>query len=328
MVDDNNARKIKRKHSNNGCNMPMMANCEPLPYGCVWSAADWSCAYDAFFMVFFFIHHSSGEFWTNSWSTYSPLAFVLHNYFSRLSSEYTHGLQPQFDQYRDQIRDILSDQQPNIFPRHGPAAIDVSDIFEQLNWNSEHGHMMSIQRTCSHCNQEFPPVSLHLPTTIHPAMLPCPTNHPVSTANTLTIQESINTMINTAVKDEYFNIHCAQCSSGLQNTEISLPPSPYLHFDVPPDGSHSILPSHTLNFSNENTGNNYYRLRGIIYHGNLHFTARLITMDHGTWSYDGQHNGGIPIKDTVKADDESELTTLQGRRAYIYVYQRIDHENI
>jgi hypothetical protein len=187
---------------------------------------------------------------------------------------------------------------------------------------------MSIQCTCSHCNQEFPPVSLHFPITIHPAMLPCPMNRPVSTANTLTIQESINTMINMAVKDEYFNIHCVQCSSGLQNTDISLPPSPYLHFYVPPDGLHSILPSHMLNFSNENTGNNYYKLRGIIYHGNLHFTACLITMDHGTWSYNGQRNGGIPIKDTVKADDESELTTLQGRRAYIYVYQRINHEDI
>jgi len=96
-------------HQGEKQNAPITTNYDPLPYGCVWSATDWSCAYDAFFMVFFYIHHSSCEFWTNSWSNYSPLAFVLHEYFSHLSSEFTQGLRPHFNQYRDQIRDILSD---------------------------------------------------------------------------------------------------------------------------------------------------------------------------------------------------------------------------
>lgn len=302
-------------------------DCNPPPHGCIWSAADWSCAYDSFFMVFFYIHHSSTEFWINSWTNFSPLTSILHKYFSSLSSEYKQGQRPKFNQYRDQIRDILSERQPTTFPRHGAAAIDVSDIFEQLNRDSEHGRTMSIRRTCSNCNQTFPIVSLHLPTTIHPAMLPCSTNHPISMKASFTIQDWVNTIIDEAAKDEHSNIHRTVCSSAHQNTDISFEPSPYLHFDVPSDGPYSVFPSMTLTLTSGNTANSsFYQLRGIIYHGDLHFTARLITMDHITWNYDGQRNTGIPLEDDSVADDVSKLTTLHGRRAYIYIYQHITHQ--
>jgi hypothetical protein len=80
----------------------------------------------------------------------------------------------------------------------------------------------------------------------------------------------------------------------------------------------------TLTLTSGNMTNScFYQLRGIIYHGDLHFTARLITMNHIAWNYDGQRNAGIPVKDTTVSNDVNKLTTLHGRRAYIYVYLRI-----
>jgi len=168
------------------------------------------------------------------------------------------GQRPKFNQYWDKIRDILSEQQPTMFPRHGAAAINVSDIFEQLNWDCEHGHTMSIQCTCSDCNQTFPIVSLHLLTTIHPAMLPCSTNHPISMGVSFTIQDWVNTIIDEAAKDEHSNIHRTVCSSAHQNTDISFESSPYLHFDVPSDGPYSIFPSMMLTLISGNMASSFY----------------------------------------------------------------------
>jgi hypothetical protein len=34
-----------------------------LPAGCRWSTSDWSCAYDSFFMIFFYLHLFAPEMW-------------------------------------------------------------------------------------------------------------------------------------------------------------------------------------------------------------------------------------------------------------------------
>jgi len=38
---------------------------DPLPTGCIWSQADWSCAYVIFYMIFLYMHHLSTNLWTN-----------------------------------------------------------------------------------------------------------------------------------------------------------------------------------------------------------------------------------------------------------------------
>ncbi|KIM81342.1 hypothetical protein PILCRDRAFT_499297 [Piloderma croceum F 1598] len=43
-----NPTRSKRKQANK--NSIVTTNYDPPPYGCIWSAVDWSCAYDAFFM--------------------------------------------------------------------------------------------------------------------------------------------------------------------------------------------------------------------------------------------------------------------------------------
>jgi hypothetical protein len=286
---------------------------------------DWSCAYDAFFMVFFYIHRSSTESWMNSWSNYSPLASMLHEYFSRLSSDYNLGQRANFDRYRDQFRDFLSTRQPLTFPRHGPVPIDVTDVIEQLNENGQHDRTVTVQRMCSQCTQSFPSVTLRLPTTIHPAILPHSANCPISMATTFTIQQWVNTAINANVENNQSGRMCPSCSSAPRMTNVSLQPCPFLHFDVPSDVTDSVLPSRILTFNNTDLASDHYRLRGIIYHGQLHFTARLIAMDNVAWGYDGQCNMGIPIKDPMASSNVRELTKFQGRQAYIYVYQHVDH---
>ena len=313
----------KQKTSKNISDQNTLFKHDPLPAGCIWSQANWSCAYDAFFMIFFYIHHSSTELWTNSWRHYSPLASALHENFSSLSVEYAQGHQSTFDEHRDQLRDILFARDPNIFPRYGPMAIDVADIFEQLNQNGEHVRTLSIQHICPPCNYTPPSVSIRLPTTVHPALLPCSGEDQLTLSTQFTIQEWMDALI-TANAESHRSVNvCPTCSTTAQLATIFFQPSPFLHFEIPPEMRSSVLPSRIVTISNTDVPSHRYLLRGIIYHGQLHFTARLVTTNNITWTYDGQLNRGIPVQEHNPSDDVRQLTTLQDRQAYVYVYQHV-----
>jgi hypothetical protein len=64
----------------------------------------------------------------------------------------------------------------------------------------------------------------------------------------------------------------------------------------------------------------FYDLKGIIYHGELHFTARIILAGNIAWAYDSRQNMGIPFCRCTPTNHAEELTTLENRHAYIYVY--------
>ncbi|KAG1781408.1 hypothetical protein EV702DRAFT_963175 [Suillus placidus] len=61
-----------------------------------------------------------------------------------------------------------------------------------------------------------------------------------------------------------------------------------------------------------------YRLKGIIYAGGGHFTARLIA-DNATWTYDGQVNDGRPCMEP-SLSESVQLRDLDGRQAHLCVY--------
>ncbi|KIJ09419.1 hypothetical protein PAXINDRAFT_17496 [Paxillus involutus ATCC 200175] len=60
-----------------------------------------------------------------------------------------------------------------------------------------------------------------------------------------------------------------------------------------------------------------YALKGIIYLGGFHFSARLIKGSK-IWSYDGRENGGSPWLETLPVT-AIDLEQLAGRKADIYV---------
>jgi len=62
-----------------------------------------------------------------------------------------------------------------------------------------------------------------------------------------------------------------------------------------------------------------YRLRGVVYHGSYHFTARIIDGNNCIWYHDGMTTG----KDCVyegKQKDISDIGSVNGRRATLLIY--------
>ncbi|KAI0038890.1 hypothetical protein FA95DRAFT_1504938 [Auriscalpium vulgare] len=65
-----------------------------------------------------------------------------------------------------------------------------------------------------------------------------------------------------------------------------------------------------------------YRLKGIVYHGDAHFTVRLVT-DNGTlWYHDGISTGKSCIEDG-KISAINDIYSCRGRKASVLIYSNI-----
>jgi len=58
-------------------------------------------------------------------------------------------------------------------------------------------------------------------------------------------------------------------------------------------------------------------LRGIIYHGDFHFTAWIIHPDGSIWYHDGQKGH---LAETLKTTSDKDLRSCRGRKLVLAIY--------
>ncbi|KAF8871882.1 hypothetical protein BD779DRAFT_1451485 [Infundibulicybe gibba] len=64
-----------------------------------------------------------------------------------------------------------------------------------------------------------------------------------------------------------------------------------------------------------------YALRGIVYHGDNHFTARVVTVEGRVWYHDGMVTGRELVPEGILTS-RIDLTSCQSRTAIVTVYAR------
>ncbi|KAG2139928.1 hypothetical protein BD769DRAFT_1350422 [Suillus cothurnatus] len=122
-------------------------------------------------------------------------------------------------------------------------------------------------------------------------------------------------------------LSCQGCS-GSNETRVffdTLPP--LIVFEVVADSLPSILPSLTLTLPTY-SDHGQYHLRGIIYQGEFHFSARMLQSDGIVWQYDDRLHNGTPSFDFAASEhvrtsatlDYHTLQTLEGRTAHLLIY--------
>jgi hypothetical protein len=99
-------------------------------------------------------------------------------------------------------------------------------------------------------------------------------------------------------------------------------PPPILVFEVQPGAK--VVPSRRILIPGV-LSVQQYGLRGVIYIGGYHFSARMLDCAGRIWSYDGQTNYGVPRldPDCCSSDDVAHWTRLPvfgERRALLYIY--------
>ncbi|PPQ75766.1 hypothetical protein CVT24_002642 [Panaeolus cyanescens] len=281
--------------------------------GCEWTSENWSCAYDAVFMSLLFAYTSLGEISQNSLkhNLDKETDFKLGKAFHFLSSN-PFSTSEQYNQLRDELRDVLSTRDPTSFPRYGPYGASVCRILEILLPRTD--QILSIQAHCIQygCGLTDLGFEESLPT-----ILLMPDNEDG--------QLDIATLVRRQIvsKTSRYTLHahvCDHCGTTISEiTALLSNKPPVLYFEIPEvvGQEGKIIPSELISF--ETTfGDMQYKLVAVIYLGGFHFSCRFL--DEGVWTYDGQLHKGAPQRECDKVGPITDLLKMGSKKAHIYIY--------
>ena len=207
---------------------------------------------------------------------------------------------------RERLRNILSIKNPIEFPRFGPNLISLDNLFQEIGFD----RALSFRRQfgCRSC----PAVSTHAPIEDVELAYMFSTdairNLGPPTPSVVSVQELLATQLGPEPDH-----HCRNCLQPLTlHSAYSLDTQfpPLLVFHSNPSPIVGLQPSLTLSLPGRHEGQQQpYRLCGITFYRNAHFTAWII-LGSQCWSYDGMNASPTLISTTV-ADLLQQLNTLE-----------------
>lgn len=291
--------------------------------GCTWSSTNWSCAYDSVFMLLFSVYRSFDEIWKRAWHTLSPFHNMLGDMFDVLMYSPDNMMSSQlFDFSRDNLRNFLHQRNADRFPRTGQVGTAASNIFEEL----DESRQLCLTGVCvGQCHDDGNTQSSTAELTACLPTICFPIHGPEQCKAPTDLQEYI---------DNFFILKlqrlaregriCSTCGLTLKLVlHLQSQPS-MICFEVPGDMYSSLLPVSNLLIPQLNCSK-CYELRGVLYLGDFHFTARIMETDGTVWTDDGNKNHGRPVADNscshLVSEGKLDCLMYQGSsKAHIYIY--------
>ena len=232
----------------------------------------------------------------------------------------------QFNIVCDQLCDYLSNINPTSFPRYGRVGAPAEQILTFLKdkeYPTIRTESFSSLDTTSH--SPYPATSStndFLPTIFFYSLW-------TKSSQTLNEREPPRTASTQKWIDIIFEAKLQQISNSFERHSIYLDdPPPFLTFEIVPqnDPLHDLhLPSLNLNIkSSPSDCHTQYHLSAIIYHGNYHFTARIVDPNKNVYTYDGQKKNGFPSFESKLSDIENceYFAEHDGQSAHLYIYSQ------
>lgn len=297
----------------------------PIGAGCQWSSTNWSCSYDSVFMVLFHMYHLANRVCRKAWVvTSNKFMDLLTLLFDRLLENESNLISSSlFNACRDEFRDMLSMHDPHNFPRFGAVGASVSCILELICPPSKLVAVTACSNNACHTLSQPQQLASNSLATICFSLKDGHIGNPT----TLTLQDWLNDWIKNrlgrvkTIASEHDSPGC----KGSMSTSLRLSAAPSaLWFEII-ESDTQVKPSPKLTIPVE-SGLATYSLSGIIYQGGFHFSARIVQNDPLiTYTYDGQCNNGFPTPEHPPSDFETNLSSLDGRRAHIVLYSLLFH---
>jgi hypothetical protein len=102
--------------------------------GCRWSSTNWSCAYDCIVTCLATIYFNESSDWRHTWQRESETSQYLSHAFDDIRPSFfsEESCSAQLTRVRDNFRDLLSAQNPLLFPRTGSVGAAVTDILHAI----------------------------------------------------------------------------------------------------------------------------------------------------------------------------------------------------
>ena len=274
----------------------MASNDSSSPSGLIWDGDNYSCAYDSLFTVLYEIWSNDTKVWTRRFKE------INQHYLKSLSvcfKKYMNG-QATFETARDTIRHEIYTKNPEQFP-YGTRGTSVAALTSTIL--APHGFVAISSPVCTSCEYSEPSIDDRLEFVLHEKE-----DTPKSTSKWLGSLEHET------------HEKCPHCFSAMMQP-INFKSAPnVLVFEI---NSRKIKVSKTLKFEQEGE-TVVLDIRGLIYHGDFHFTSRIIGTDGMVWYHDGMTTGSsCENEGDFDKFSSRKLLRCKGKKLILVVYARV-----
>jgi hypothetical protein len=232
------------------------------PLGIVWDNVNYSCAYDSLFVIIYNIWFQNPPIWSKHLKSIGTeyLGALVHGFAQVLERSSS------IEAVRDDVRYSLHCSKPHLFPT-GHVGTSVGDLITELFDSNKSIAFLKV--ICSTCGYENPNVQ---------KWFGC--MHYVSSTYTGTTSDWLNRSINFK--------KCSQCTGSSSKKYFYTEEPNVLIFAY--DKFFKSQISHKIQLV-VNEKHMTLNLSGLIYHGQFHFTSRIISHNGNVWYHDGRTTG-------------------------------------
>ncbi|KAF6744179.1 hypothetical protein DFP72DRAFT_826254 [Ephemerocybe angulata] len=290
----NSAPPRKRRRVGIGAD-PVLANeTWAAPTGPLWDARDWSCAYDVWTFILHCLWLSDRVKWTRVLKTYSATMQSMVGEFEGMQRR---DPEEELTQVRDIWRSTLRETYPSQYPT-GTVGTDIIALTEHLLAHPLSG--CTVMSTCTTCGLDM--------------------------TNSVTSYRSFGRFSSVRAESmsiQHFVDDCftefQTCGSCKDRVVVKHAYSDMLTFEIVT--AEDVLLNGRIEVGTWGT----YRLTGVIYYGDHHFTSRVITRDNKVYFHDGMDGGHSTYEGILGGSfNEDDLRECGGRSASMAVYALAD----
>ncbi|KAA1480111.1 hypothetical protein DENSPDRAFT_789969 [Dentipellis sp. KUC8613] len=258
--------------------------------GITWNADTWSCAYDSILTILSSIYFTNVHQWHQDAAPMNRYLSDLTEYWKQVLIQ---GSFIHLEKSKNYLQSTFHRMDPEAFPMNGKQGTDLIQFVQTL-LNSP-SHTFKRQRYCKNCSYTHHIDDLKVP----------------FIALSQSKQQEV---IGTALKhrlDHVIDKQCPNCRKPLSKKTIPNKdtPPPFIAIKLSDSGPPPKL-SLTMSIGTKEDKFSY-KLRGICYFGQAHFTSRIISKKGDVWYHDGIttkekciHEGQLKdIKDIYVAND-------------------------
>ena len=277
------------------------------PEGLAWNNETNSCAYDAMLTIL------KAYYISCTLDKRAELA-TINEYLSEMCTQFDQVLlgAQGFENARDNIRLKLHTANPILFPLNGNAGTAVDRLCEYLFDEGPNSQWIT---SCAHCKQTLASDTPARATwqIDKEGWMTSPERHgSYKSATTTAWLKALNCR-----KSE---IICPSCSKkAVRHLQLNSMPS-FIMIAAAPIQKIKVNWEHYMSMNNTQ-----YRLCGLVYFANWHFTARIVTDDGNIWFHDGMHTQHVCAAESNIANTPSQtLSKVQnGCECYFAIYAKV-----
>ena len=266
---------------------------ETKPRGLIWDNVNYSCAYDSLFTIFYNIWCDNPELWDGKLGSINDYCKTLVKYFKQVKED-----KITFEMARDKVRNKLCRSKPNIFKK-GRVSISVGELASEL-LKSDKNNAMS-ERYCTRCDFAYEqPGHLGFTRVLGGDMSPSSTQKWLSNVSSTNKEK------------------CPECNVDLED-KICFDETPHIFLLEYPHAS--VKTSHKIKLESFDQTKFELKLRGVVYHGENHFTSRIVESNGKIWYYDGMNMENGCVEDChLSAISDGGLKKCKGQNLVLAVY--------